>query len=880
MSGLPRIDVDDLESLDNDSEAPQRSKPKASMRRLGASSDTVAKRKSTKVDDSSSTDDAKSDSALSKSEKRKSSRMSRRFDEGLGSDLDDKKKAKSTASKSSSPASDFARALAAPVRGVISYGAAAGHAVGHFASGLVSPMLKKGGKKKKAKETEYWNAQLEYTFEGEDFDVAAYVQRLFEEKNADDIREYMARTFTRSKEEAARRLQESVHDNYRTFITTSKEISNLEVDMLELRNHLTEVNAAIKGLQQITFNFDKAPLRRQPRHLQEQSQLVKDIHWLLELPDELDILVSEREFEAAVTKIEKARTFRTSQQLALAFSSIADDLDERISKLAETLCKDLQNPALKKSESRTIITYLSRLGYAKRAREIFLDTRSRKVASEIKKLRYENDVSLYINELARIVFTAIDSTCDDFLHCFKDRDMLSGFVVWTIREMSQILTLFRQHVFYSSEIDNFAVVGKCFEIARAHCKTLESRGLSLVFYLRQTFHTDLVSVIRTFYSRVQAAVNKQLLEEKWDTATVSPTQFGEVEEAGSPRTSKESGSSSPKEVWAVTESAKSFESFCVKFVNGIVSVWSPELLPTVIQTMSGLLENYLTDLSTLMRGGQIENLTVLSQPQQNSDGPLGSSAIGNSMKVSSDSAGGAPTSAIPLGELFIVADKQALAIVADAMYIADYFAPLVISQIQNQIATPVPDLEALRARVSEKALAIRTFFVEAKSRDLVHGRLAWEAQSYPEDHIDEDSAEPGQKFIRLFEYMYRLGTDINSIIAQRLVRPMLGQIWEQAVRLMSADPLFWSKEQDTAKKAMMGLGGLQQFVLDMKFCLQASNTYVTEDAKRILREMHERAVVNYCLSNNVFNPNEILKPEKWYTSIVKSAMLTLKALKI
>jgi hypothetical protein len=28
-----------------------------------------------------------------------------------------------------------------------------------------------GGKKKKGKETEYWNAQLEYTFEGEDFDV-------------------------------------------------------------------------------------------------------------------------------------------------------------------------------------------------------------------------------------------------------------------------------------------------------------------------------------------------------------------------------------------------------------------------------------------------------------------------------------------------------------------------------------------------------------------------------------------------------------------------------------------------------------------------------------------------------------------------------------
>lgn len=177
-------------------------------------------------------------------------------------------------------------------------------------------------------------------------------------------------------------------------------------------------------------------------------------------------------------------------------------------------------------------------------------------------------------------------------------------------------------------------------------------------------------------------------------------------------------------------------------------------------------------------------------------------------------------------------------------------------------------------------MEIRTFFVEAKSRDLVHGRLAWEAQAYPEDHIDEDTAEPGSKFIRLFEYMYRLGMDINTIIAQRLVRPMLGQIWEQAVFLLSTDPLFWAKEAETAKKAMMGAGGLQQFVLDMKFCLQASSTYITEDAKKTLREMHERGVINYCVSNNVFNPNDVLKPEKWYTSIVKSAMLTLKALKI
>lgn len=295
-----------------------------------------------------------------------------------------------------------------------------------------------------------------------------------------------------------------------------------------------------------------------------------------------------------------------------------------------------------------------------------------------RKLRYENDVSLYINELARIVFTAIDSTCDDFLHCFKDKDMLSGFVVWTIREMSQILTLFRQHVFYSSEIDNFAVVGKCFEIARAHCKTLESRGLSLVFYLRQTFHMDLVSVIRSFYSRVHAAVNKQLIEEKWDTTVVPPIQFGDANasDSGSPRLSPPTSiaaSPSQKEVWAITDSAKSFASYCVKFANGIVSVWSPELLPTVIMTMSALLENYLSDLATLIRGGQIENLTVLSQASTSADVSLSSSALTNGLNKSADVSGAPVTSsALSMGELFIVADKQALAIIADAMCMSTF----------------------------------------------------------------------------------------------------------------------------------------------------------------------------------------------------------------
>jgi hypothetical protein len=55
---------------------------------------------------------------------------------------------------------------------------------------------------------------------------------------------------------ASSKLQVNVFENYSQFIQTSKEVTTLEVDMLELRNFLTEVNSTIKGLQRQGLNFD------------------------------------------------------------------------------------------------------------------------------------------------------------------------------------------------------------------------------------------------------------------------------------------------------------------------------------------------------------------------------------------------------------------------------------------------------------------------------------------------------------------------------------------------------------------------------------------------------------------------------------------------
>ncbi len=78
-------------------------------------------------------------------------------------------------------------------------------------------------------------------------------------------------------------------------------IKDLESDMLELRNLLTEVNSVMKGLQQLSINFDQYKSGNQKKL---QTFIIKDLQSLLDLPDKLDVTITQRQFEKAVLLIE------------------------------------------------------------------------------------------------------------------------------------------------------------------------------------------------------------------------------------------------------------------------------------------------------------------------------------------------------------------------------------------------------------------------------------------------------------------------------------------------------------------------------------------------------------------------------------------------
>jgi hypothetical protein len=647
-------------------------------------------------------------------------------------------------------------------------------------------------------------------FEKPDFDAERYIKTLLRRADPIQSRQQLKEQLDQVKTTAASKLQVNVFENYSQFIQTSKEVTTLEVDMLELRNFLTEVNSTIKGLQRQGLNFDKSalPQRKRTGKLIRDEELMGNIHWLLELPDELDILTSDRSFAEATNKLLRSRKLvKDNPNLAPVITFIKDDLDARARRLANQMCYDLHNIAMKPNQVSHTLGLLKNLGFVEMAKQTYLEYKTTQLKNEIKKLRFEGDTSIYINELSRIVFSFIDAASDEFKLNFKEPAMMSGFVAWAIRQLDYFADLFRRQVF-SAEIDNFTMMGICFNIANAHCKTLDGKGLALTFFLRRAFQRDITSSINNFKSKSESMINKLLTEENFDAKKF---------DAGNNKT------------LLLTESANYVYTILQKFINAVLTIINLELLPKVIPAITNTLEKYVFELSTKIETQR--NLT----------------------------------------------DKQYLAIMSNVMNLTDDLIPKITAQFEDTIKRGAEELSALRGRMNLLYADIRLSYANWRATDLLNNKLDWSNMIYKQDSIDNMNAAPSTKIVRLFEYLYNLSIDVGNFVNKNYVKSIVQEVLEQ-VALGFSEGKFWQNEKDKVK-AMFTVSGIQQMVLDFKYCIEASGNYASLKTLDTFRSVIDRALVHYCLATGTQDPSTFLKAEKWFQSIIKNSVANSKTLK-
>nr|CAG4638285.1 EOG090X021B [Cyclestheria hislopi] len=249
--------------------------------------------------------------------------------------------------------------------------------------------------------------------------------------------------------------------------------------------------------------------------------------WLLEVADDLDVYVAQRDFEEAVTLVEKIRTFWNSA--SPTFANLHRDLklkiDGRIRHLRDVLTNELRVTPDKSLQGGPraacrAVMLLVRLGQAPQACELFLKHRTALLKHNLKQLKTEGATTLYITRIAGLFFPFVADTGREILRAFSNnRVCASAYVVWARNEVHKFCNNFKKHVFAPQS--TLSTVADCVSFVRKHCEQLINIGLDLTYYLEGELRGPVERGLRDAREKLIESVKLRAIEDKW-----KPTNFG------------------------------------------------------------------------------------------------------------------------------------------------------------------------------------------------------------------------------------------------------------------------------------------------------------------------------------------------------------------
>ncbi|XP_065061523.1 exocyst complex component 8-like isoform X2 [Rhopilema esculentum] len=265
-----------------------------------------------------------------------------------------------------------------------------------------------------------------------------------------------------------------------------------------------------------------------------------NVDWLIELPDDLDMCIAQRSFDAAVKLVEKANSYLQDFPETTGLKDYKERINRRVKELIEALEQSLDNSTTMRHISlrsiRQYISLLIRLGRAKLACELFLRNRGFAMKHSIRQLKIEGSTVLYITKLANVFFTSVVENGKEFRRIFTKNSSASAFVVWAHKELQHFVSLFARQVF--SRKSSLAAIAVCIEIATKHCKKLLTIGMDLAFAMHHMFLKHLMEAM--FDNRDQLISKAKHLgsEELWKPTDYTNnvddlyTVIGELESLG------------------------------------------------------------------------------------------------------------------------------------------------------------------------------------------------------------------------------------------------------------------------------------------------------------------------------------------------------------
>lgn len=191
--------------------------------------------------------------------------------------------------------------------------------------------------------------------------------------------------------------------------------------------------------------------------------------------DALDIDIALQHFENAVARTETLRKMAhgikgnaTAQELILARTN------ERASKLANAISRQLVQASGAMTKTQRNVSWLVRLGYEESARTAYLASRTETVRARTRQMAFTGSLEPYLRDVAFVTFTLLLNTFRTFAGAFPPSSG-SAVVKWGKERVDEFNEVLERHL--GGKQVRAEVRGKCLEVAREQAAVLGEVGV-------------------------------------------------------------------------------------------------------------------------------------------------------------------------------------------------------------------------------------------------------------------------------------------------------------------------------------------------------------------------------------------------------------------
>ncbi|KAF5207917.1 Exocyst complex component exo84b like [Thalictrum thalictroides] len=698
------------------------------------------------------------------------------------------------------------------------------------------------------------------------FDPHAFVTSKCQTMSEKEIR-HLCSYLLDLKKGSAEELRISVYANYAAFIRTSKEISDLEGELLSIRNLMSTqaalVHTLAEGARVDSLDAGDEDSSDQDISSFEDREPSKIERWSEEFPDVLEVLLAERKFDEALTvldegedRAEEAEARKTLS--AAALSSLRTTITENRQKLADQLAETACQPSTRGPELRSAILALKNLGDGPRAHSLLLNSHYQRLQSNMRSLRPSSTSygGAYTATLSQLVFSTIAQTADDSLAVFGEEPAYaSELVTWSIKQTELFALLVKRHALSSSAAaGGLRAAAECVQIALGHCSLLENRGLALSPVLLKLFRPCVEQALDANLKRIEESSASLAAADDW-VLTYPPVS------------TRSSGRSAPTSLGGVIVSQPKLSSSAHRF-NTMVQEFFEDVGPLLTMQLGGTTLNGLLQVFT-----SYVNLLI--------------SALPGSM----EDEGNSGNKIVRMAET----EAQQIALLANASLLADELLPRSAMKLGSSYQVGKKDDSSRRASDKQNRLPeqrewkrrlqravdrLRDSFCRQHALDLIfteEGDTLLTAEMYirMDGNVEEPELFPSPIFQDLFMKLHRMSSITADMFVgrERVATILLMRLTETVIMWLSNDHTFWEEIEEGPTP--LGPFGLQQFYLDMEFVILFSSQgrYLSRNLHQVIKNIIARAIDAVAATG--MDPYSALPEDDWFAEVSQIAIKML-----